>query len=145
MRSEQAWSSEELEATEGSLTRRGVLTGSLKLAGAGALALAFAGGTAHSRLVLAQDDAAATPQAEDEEGAETEADREARRAARQAEDAEDAVGGGTTVATVPTTGVGTIVGSSMGPVAGAIGLAAASVTAAILSRRGAFRQGSGDE
>jgi hypothetical protein len=142
MRSQQAWLPEEIEANEESLTRRGVLAGSLKLAGAGALALVFAGGTAQNRLALAQDDAEATPQAEGEEVAETEEERAARRAAREAE---DAVGGGTAVATVPTTGVGSIVGSSMGSVAGAIGLAAASVTAAILSRRGAFRQGAGDE
>ena len=136
MRSELANLRDEIEAKEEALTRRGVLTGSLKLAGAGALALIVAGGTAHGGLVLAQDDAAATPQAETEE------EREARRAAREAE---DAVGGTAAVAAVPATGVGSMVGVSMGSVAGAIGLAGASAAAAILARRGAFRQGAGGE
>ena len=136
MRSELACMRDEIEAKEESLTRRGVLTGSLKLAGAGALALVLAAGTADGRLVLAQDDAVATPQAETEE------EREARRAAREAE---EAVGGTAAVAAVPATGVGSIVGSSMGSVAGAIGLAAAGAAAAILARRGAFQQGVGDE
>lgn len=154
MRSEQMWLDDELAPGAASLTRRGILAGSLKLLGGGALALTLGAGAGGERLALAQDDS--TPEAEaggeaageiqvgttddasvaaQVEG-ETEADREARRAARQAE---EAAVGGTTVSGVPSTGVGAL-GSSLGGVIGAIGLAAASVTAAIYARRGTSRQ-----
>lgn len=172
MRADLAWVDDGLETEGQPLTRRGVLAGSLKLAGAGALALALAGGTAHGRLVLAQDeddmttegeatgdaaadiqvggeddadDAAAGAQVEGEADVATEgddADREARRAARAAE---EAVGAGAPVNNVPRTGVGSVIGTSLGSAAGAIGLAAASAAAAILARRDAFRSETADE
>lgn len=154
MRSEQMWLDDELAPGAASLTRRGILAGSLKLLGGGALALTLGAGAGGERLALAQDDS--TPEAEAEGEAageiqvgttddasvaaqvegETEADREARRAARQAE---EAAVGGSTVSGVPSTGVGAL-GSSLGGVIAAIGLAAASVTAAIYARRGTSRQ-----
>ncbi len=163
MRSEHVWLDDEAESGTPLVTRRGVLVGSLKLAGAGALALTVVGGAGETRLVFAQEatppageaageiqvgttDDAAAVEGEAAAGAElpavegeTEADREARRAAREAE---EAAGG---VAAVPNTGVGTALSSSLGSVVGAIGLAAASVAAAVYTRRGASQpEGSGE-
>ena len=149
MRSEQMWLDDELAPGAPAVTRRGVLAGSLKLLGGGALALALGAVAGQERLALAQD--GSTPEAEAEGEAageiqvgttgdasadaqvegETEADREARRAARQAE---EAAVGGTTVSGVPSTGVGAL-GSSLGGVIGAIGLAAATGAAALFARR----------
>lgn len=162
MRSEQMWLDDELAPGAPAVTRRGVLAGSLKLLGGGALALALGAVAGQERLALAQDgstpeaeaegeaageiqvgttgDASADAQVEGEAAAdaelpavegETEADREARRAARQAE---EAAVGGTTVSGVPSTGVGAL-GSSLGGVIGAIGLAAATGAAALFARR----------
>jgi hypothetical protein len=133
-----------------------VLAGSLKVAGAGALALTLAAGTGQIALVGAQEatppaaevtgeveggiqvgtteDAAVGAQVEgeaatDDAAAGDEQTREERRAARQAEEAAGGVGA------VPSTGVGAALGSSLGGVIGAIGLAGASVAAALFTRR----------
>jgi len=163
MQSKCEWLDDEAESATPMVTRRGVLAGSLKLAGAGALALTLVGGVGETRFALAQE---ATPPAGEAAGeiqvgttddaaavegeaaadaelpaveGETEADREARRAARQAEEAAGGVGA------VPSTGVGAAIGSSLGGVIGAIGLAAASVGAALYTRRGAPPSESGQE
>ena len=168
MRSEHAWLDDAPQSGTPSLTRRGVLAQSLKLAGAGALALTLTNVAARSSLVLAQDDStpeagvegeveggiqvgttddAAAVEGEAAAGAELPADdattddqtREERRAAREGEE-----GVGAAVGTVPNTGVGAAIGSSLGGVMGAIGLAAASVGAAIYTRRGASQPESGE-
>jgi hypothetical protein len=153
MQSKHEWLDDEAESATPMVTRRGVLAGSLKLAGAGALALTLVGGVGETRFALAQE---ATPPAGEAAGeiqvgttddaaavegeaaadaelpaveGETEADREARRAARQAEEAAGGVGA------VPSTGVGAALGSSLSGVMGAIGLATAAGAAALFTRR----------
>jgi hypothetical protein len=166
MRSEQMWLDDEATTGPPSLTRRRVLAGSLKVAGASALALTLAGGMGQGRLAFAQEatppaadatgeveggiqvgttddttmaegEAAAGAQVEGEAAADgTATDDQTREERRAAREGEDAVGG---VAAVPSTGVGAALGSSLGGVLGAIGLAAASVGAALYTRRGAVR------
>jgi hypothetical protein len=156
MQSKHEWLDDEAESATPMVTRRGVLAGSLKLAGAGALALTLVGGVGETRFALAQDatppageaageiqvgttDDTAVVEGEAAAGAELPADaaadeqtREERRAAREAE---EAVGGGTTVGAVPSTGVGAALGSSLSGVMGAIGLATAAGAAALFTRR----------
>lgn len=162
MRSEQMWLDDELAPGAPSLTRRGVLAGSLKLLGGGALALTLSSVAGQERFALAQDDS--TPEAEaegeaageiqvgttDDAAGDTAAEGEAevaadadlpavegeteeeREARRAARQAEEGVGAA--VGAVPSTGVGAL-GPSLGGVIGAIGLAAATGAAAFFTRR----------
>jgi hypothetical protein len=150
MRLEHGWLTTEMETGPPSSTRRSVLAGSLKLAAAGALALTLANGSGRTSLVLAQDDSTPEAGAGEVEGGiqvgttddtaagaqvegEATADDQTREERRAGRDDEEGVGAA--VGAVPSTGVGTALGSSLSGVVGAIGVAAATGAAALLTRR----------
>lgn len=130
---------EGVEEEEATTSRRGVIVGSLKLAGGGALALAFAGTPGIAHLAAAQEDQDDDGQGGDGEGGGggggRDRDGDGGGGGGRGGDGEGGGGGGrggqdaAQVNGVPRTGVG-IPGGSDGQTAGLIGLAAAGAAAA---------------
>jgi hypothetical protein len=118
-------------------SRRSVIVGSLKLAGGGALALAFAGNPRSARLAAAQDDTYEEGQADDGQGGQGDGGGgrggDGQGGGGRGGDGQGGGGRGGQdagqVAGVPSVGVG-ITGGSDGQTASLIGLAAAGAAAA---------------